>query len=183
MEIFFKKNEPLSLKQFLSNQIFSYCESILFNWLIYTDNELIFYDNRTVLKRFTTPNYLDKDNIYVKSIVRGNLDKIVFHENTSNHVPSQNLSICDSKGNLINPKKYNPFSISPPRYDYGYLKHFTTKTAEEYCIKMKRGCIRGEKYNYNERVNLFFYHNKFTDEKLKFFENTFNMTFKISKKL
>ena len=37
----------MKLQQFLSNQIFSKCESISFNWLIYTDNDLIFYDNRT----------------------------------------------------------------------------------------------------------------------------------------
>ena len=81
LEIFFKKNEKLNLKQFLPNQIFSKCESILFNWLIYTDNELIYYDNRTLVERFTTPNYADRDNKFVKSIVRGNLNKIVFQFN------------------------------------------------------------------------------------------------------
>ena len=182
LEIFFKKNETLNLKQFLQNQIFSKCESILFNWLIYTDNELIYYDNRTLLERFTTPNYADRDNKFVKSIVRGNLDKIVFHFNTSNHVPSKNLSICDSKGNLKDPKRYNDCFNNPPVFDYGYLKHFTTKTAEEYCIKMKRGRPRGRKYVLSERVNLFFYHNKFSEEKLKVFEKMFNMTFKIRKK-
>ena len=46
---------------------------------------------------------------------------------------------------------------------------------------MKRGSNEGKKYDFNQRVNLFFYHNKFTDEKLKVFENTFNMSFSISK--
>ena len=50
LELFFKKNRKKSLQQFLSNQIFSNCESISFNLLIYTDNDLIFYDNRTVWK-------------------------------------------------------------------------------------------------------------------------------------
>ena len=168
----------MKLQQFLSNQIFSSCESILFNWLIYTDNDLIFYDNRKVLERFTTPNYLNRDNVHVKSIVRGNLDKIIFYNNTSHHVPSKDLSICNSKGNLIKQEKYNPFAVSPPIFDYGYLKHFTTKTAEEYCVKIKRGNNRGKKFDLKERVNLFFYHNKFTYEKLKVFENTFNMSFK-----
>jgi len=182
LEIFFNKNETLTLKQFLSNQIFSKCESISFNWLIYTDNELIFYDNRPLLERFTTPYYEDKDNEYVKSIVRGNLDKIIFYPKTYIHFPSKNLSICDSKGKLIYPKGYDSCSISPPIYDYGYLKHFTTKTAEEYCVKIKRGTNEGKKYNINERVDLFFYHNKFTEEKLKVFENTFNMSFNIPNK-
>ena len=179
LKIFFKKNETLNLKQFLSNQNFSNCESVLFNWLIYTDNDLIFYDNRTLLERFTIPNYLDKDNKFVKTIVRGNLEKIVFRNNSFIHVPSINLSNCDSKGNLI--QSYDSCTISPPIFDYGNLKHFTTKTAEEYCVKMKRGSNEGKKYDFNQRVNLFFYHNKFTDEKLKVFENTFNMSFSISK--
>jgi len=182
LEIFFKQNETLKLKQFLSNKIFLKCESISFNWLIYTDNDLMFYDNRTLLKRFTTPNYKDRANIFVKSIVRGNLDKIIFYPKTSQHVPSKKLSICDSKGNLKDPEYYDPFAISPPIFDYGYLKHFTTKTAEEFCVKMKRGNNRGLKFDFNERVQLFFYHNKFTEEKLKLFENTFNRSFNIFNK-
>ena len=140
---------------------------------------LFFMIIEQILKRFTTPNFFNRDNVHVKSIVRGNLNKIIFYAKASNHVPSKNLSICNSKGNLINPEKYNPFEISPPIFDYGYLKHFTTKTAEEYCVKMKRGNPRGQKFDFNERVRLFFYHNKFTNEKLKVFENTFNMSFNL----
>ena len=179
LEIFFNKNETLTLKQFLSNQKFSKCESILFNWLYYTDNELIFYDNRPLLERFTTPNYEDSlMNQFVKCVVRGNLDKIVFYPNASHHVPSKNLTICDSKGDLVNSGRYDLFAIRPPIFDYGYLKHFNTKTAEEYSAKIKRGYIGNIKFDINERVNFFFNHNKFTEEKLKVFENSFNMSFK-----
>ena len=176
LEIFFKKNEKITLKEFLSNEIFANCESILFNWLVYTDNDLVFYDNRTLIERFTTPNNGDRDNRIVKSVVRGNLSKIAFYPNTSNHVPSSNLSICNSKGNKIT--RYNPFTVFPIVYDYGYLKHFTTKTAEEFCIKMKRGRTRGKQYDIDERVKLFFGHNKYSEEKMKVFETTFNKSFK-----
>ena len=45
---------------------------------MYTDNDLIYYDNRTLLERFTTPIYNDHANIFVKSIVRGDLNKTIF---------------------------------------------------------------------------------------------------------
>ena len=59
----------------MTNPIFKKCESISINWLIYPDNNLIYYDNRPVLERFTTPNKTHRENRLVKSIVRGNLNK------------------------------------------------------------------------------------------------------------
>ena len=135
------------------------------------------------MERFTTPKYEDSFmNRFVKCIVRGNLDKIIFGATNYIHVPSKNLSICDSKGDLVNSERYDSCVISPPILDYGYLKHFTTKTAEEYCAKIKRGRCAGNKYDINDRVNFFFNHNKFTKEKLKVFENCFNMSFNIPNK-
>ena len=49
--------------------------SIIFSWLIYNDNDLVYYDNRTLLERFTRPSFEDPANIFVKSIFRGNLDR------------------------------------------------------------------------------------------------------------
>ena len=73
----FQPNVSLTLQEFLPNKMFDKCEAILFNWLIYTDNDLIYYDNRTLLERFPVPNYNVLDNIVVKSIIRGNsLEKL-----------------------------------------------------------------------------------------------------------
>ena len=175
LEVFFEKNKTLKLQQFLSSSIFSKCESILFNWLIYNDNDLIQYDNRTLLERFPIPNMRDRDNVFVKPVVRGNLNKTIFYFNTSNHVPSSNLTICNSIGKKI--RMYNAYSVAPLVHKYGYLKHFTTKTVEEFCAKTKRGRPRGKKYIIPDRVKLFFRHNNFTKEKLKFLEKSFNMSF------
>lgn len=151
------------------------------HWLIYNDNDLIVYDNRTLLERFPIPNKRDRDNVFVKSVVRGNLNKTIFYPNTSNHVPSENLTICNSIGEIIN--NYNSYSVWKIVHKYGYLKHFTTKTVEEYCAKIKRGRPRGKKYAIPDRVKLFFRHNNFTKAKLKFFEKTLNMSFRINKPL
>ena len=175
LEIHFEKDKSITLNEFLNNQIFDKCEAILFNWLIYGDNELIHYDNRPVIERFTEPYYDSRANAFVKSILRGGLNKTVFIPKKSSHVPERGVIICDSKGNIR--ESYNAFSINPPIFDYGYLKHFTTKTAEEYCEKIIRGTNTNLAYDPAERVQCFFSHNRFSEEKLKVFEKKFNRTF------
>ena len=178
LEIHFEKNKSLVLKEFLSNNIFNKCEAIEFNWVMYTDNNLIYYDKRPLNERFTEPYFNFSDNVHVKSIVRGNLNKTIFEEKKSNHVPDKNLTICDSKGRRI--YNYNQYILRPPVFDYGYLKHFNQKTAEEYVNKMWRGRPRKIVYKIDERIGMFFKLNKFSYEKLKFFEKKFNRTFNVN---
>ena len=175
LEIYFQKGKKLALNEFLTNSIFNKCESILFNWLTYSDNNLLHYDKRGVLERFTEPYFISKANIYVKCLVRGGLNKTVFIAKNSNHVPERGVTICDSKGNIR--PTYNPFTISPPIYDYGFIKHFSSKTAEEYCDKITRGHPTNVHLIPEERVKLFFKDNKFSKEKLNIFEKKFNKSF------
>ena len=180
LEIHNESNTNITLQKFLTQEVFDKCETILFNWVIYTDNNLIYYDNRTLIERFTEPYFDDSANIFVKSIVRGGLDKIIFYPNRSNHVPDKHVNICDSLGRII--ERYNPFFVRPPKFNNGYIKHFSTKTAEEYALKMKRGQNRNLPYNLTNRIEVFFDHNKFSKKKLKYFQKYFNRTFKPSKR-
>ena len=172
----FEEGNNLALKEFLPNKIFDKCEAIVFNWLVYNDNDLVYYDNRTILERFTTPSFEDTHNSFVKSIVRGNLDRKPFIDKKTNHRPVPEIKVCNSTGNLL-----STYSEGyPPNYKNGYLIHFALKTAEEYIAKMLKGACGGHKFNINhleQKVNFFFLHNKFTKEKLKVFETYFNRTF------
>ena len=169
-------NQIISIKEYLSNPIFEKCESICINWLIYSDNNLLFYDNRSVLERFTSPNFTHKENRLVKSIVRGNLNKKVFYkERLNNHVPDKRVHICNSLGKRL--RHFDGFYIKPPILKYAYLMHYTTKTVEEYINKLKRGKNGNENYNITHRIELFFEINNFTEEKLNMFEKAFNRTF------
>ena len=69
--LFSEKGKELSLKEFLSNKKFDHCDAIEFNWVNYGDNNLLYYDNRTSIERFTEPNFDDYSNRFVKSIIRG----------------------------------------------------------------------------------------------------------------
>ena len=179
LEVHFEDKKSLTLNQFLTNQIFDKCEAIEFNWAFYTDNNLVYYDNRPLNVRFTEPAFENGANIFVKSMVRGNLNKTVFVDGHSNHVPLREVQICDSMGRII--QNYNPYTLQPPVFDYGYLKHFTDKTAEEYCNKIKRGQPGKHPHDVNDRIEKFFELNKFTEEKLKIFKEQFNGQFNADK--
>ena len=171
----FDEKKNISVQEFLSNKIYSECESISINWLFMTDNNLVYYDKRPSIERFTEPNYKEWANLFVKSILRGGLNKTTFKRKKSEHVPDKSIVICNSNGEII--KKYNPHGISPPLYKNAILMHFNTRTAEEYVNKISRGFLRGRKFGIDRRIKEFFYRNKFTEEKLNLFETRLNMTF------
>ena len=168
----FNNGKPLTFKEYLSNPLFENCEAIGFNWLIYDDNGYIYYDNRTSMERFTNPNYGDYANKFIKSIVRGNLTKKIFLPRTTNHHPGRKVRTCDTFGKPI----YHGDVNYRKNYGNGYIAHFNTRTAEEYVEKIKRWC-QTVPANLEERIDLFFQHNKFTEEKLKFFEKAYDRKF------
>ena len=174
--LFSEEGKKIKINDFLSNKKFDNCLSVSFNWLMYDDNDLVYYDNRTSIERFTRPDNQNKYNRFVKSIIRGGIEGTVFPKNGSCHMPLKYISQCNPMGK----KMSNSDTLSPPMYKYGYIMHFNTRTADEYTKKMIRGYPPNKFYKVTDRVNLFFYHNKYTEEKLKIFEKVFNRTFQVS---
>ena len=172
--LFSEERKELSLKEFLSNKKFDHCDAIEFNWVNYGDNNLYYYDNRSSIERFTEPNFDDYSNRFVKSIIRGYLNKKVFIPGRTNHQPIRYIKLCNSKGEIAS---YYPDCLIPPIYKYGYLKHFHTRTADEYADKVVRGHPGNQALDINERFDLFFSKNRFSEEKLKILEKKFNRTF------
>jgi len=92
----FNESKNITVQEFLTNPLFKKCDAIEFNWLMYTDNNLLYYDNITLLERFTEPNYENYANRFVKSIVRGNLGRGIFFG--SIHQPDNSLRLYNSLG-------------------------------------------------------------------------------------
>ena len=67
------KPKNIKIQQYLNNVRFKYCQNVKFNWMIYTDNDKLHYENKSVQERFTKPLLNISVNIHVKSTVRGNL--------------------------------------------------------------------------------------------------------------
>ena len=182
---FFDIDEFLELKhsykinEFINNRKFKNCQNIKINWLMYSDNDFLNYENKPIKERFTTPLFNDPANIHVKSTVKGNL-KINYWKNMNNpHSSDNNYICCDSSGNIINPKLY--FNI-PINYENAILRHYATKTIEEYCLKIKRGRADIKdilnKTTLEDKFNYFFLRNKKTKEKIKYINKIFNITIK-----
>lgn len=145
------------------------CEAVLVNWLCMTDNNLVHYDSRPLMERFTEPMKIDKwvqyqfpDNYHVKSIIRGGR---IARFGGNPHTTDTPLRTYQSNGIRCDNRPWQPYD-----YNHTYLKHFTTKTIEEWMTrKMKVGTPDREPSQflpfYKDR---FFKINEVTQEKLDF---------------
>lgn len=142
---------------------------VLFNWMNYGDNGLLHDDGRDLQERFTEPlpdQYVQYEetveNDHIKCVVHGGMKGVGFH--FCPHIPcSPMLRCCDSLGRPCGQK---PFQ----RHDFSvaYLKHFLTKTVEEWATnKWQKGVadrpgIETFRSSYSGR---FFKYNEWTQEK------------------
>ena len=99
----------------------------------------------------------------------------------SSHIPGINIyNFCNSNGEFIYPKNF--LGIKFEKNPKAFIKHFYTKTAEEFCDKIKRGHAhyhKNHKYyqsSINSKLNTFFILNKKTDEKVNILHNCLKKT-------
>ena len=152
---FFDFDEFLDIRRGTLQELLSispFMPAVLINWECYGDNGLVRYDDRPCWERFSKPlphplhvQYKSHaENDHVKSIVRGGLGDICFKHNP--HV------IGDM----------SPFRPYDPN-DRAVLRHYITKTAEEWLWRSKRGSgartlamwretYAGRFFKYNERT-------------------------------
>ena len=154
-----------NIHEFLEDKIFNQFDVIHVNWVFYDDNDLIFYDNRPLQKRFIRPTYLIKKNyknLFIKSVVRSRLSKIKF---LNPHTPNGPYLVCDVTGKKVK----NSLILGQLNLNAPYLKHFYFKTVEEYFKnKMNRGYP--DAYGTNNLKKMFtkdhfFRHNKWNNIK------------------
>ena len=167
-------NKPTTVQKYFTEEKFGNCDVILINWVVFGDNDLLFYDNRLVTERFTNALFNSSENVFVKSIIKGNIRYNPWDTDQTSHRPNHHMKTC-----LYNGQRAKTFNdvLKPPRIVNIYLKHYVTKTVEEYILnKHKRG--------YTSRfidkelwVDNFFLFNKVTKEKVEFIEKTLNMSF------
>ena len=141
---------------------------VFFNWMNYGDNGLVHDDGRKLQERFTQPlpdQYVQYDDIlendHIKCMVRGGVKNLCFF--VCPHLPSSKIDCCDSLGNTCEQKPYQK-----QNYSVAYLKHYITKTIEEWASnKWQKGAgthmdIEEFRFRYTGR---FFKYNEWTPEK------------------
>jgi len=159
----------MNINEYIYDFKFHKCETILLNWVMYGDNDLEKYDNRSMIERFIKPH--NKYN-RGKSIVRTGISNLII---ISTIVIGVNTKyFCNSNGIRLFPNTY--FDFQAPNNSEAFIKHFYTKTSEEFCFKIKRGDAHFHKeqsdyINVREsRIKLFFGFNKITTEKINIIE-------------
>ena len=164
---FFDFDELVYLEK--SNDIHDFlddCEAdvVSLNWMTMTDNGLVHYDERPMVERFTEGTGEDFEiNRHVKSFVHSGIAGISFNDP---HIPNAPVLQCENVlHERIEQKPLQPKVI----HSVAYIKHYNTKTAEEWAtLKMRRLSPCGDKYNREmkaKNVDYFFSINERTPEK------------------
>lgn len=128
-----------SIKEYLATKENDICVS--FNWLMYGSGDNLFKTEGKIQDTFKypiSPISLYTENCFIKSIVRGG---DFFKEDcwfNGSHIPEKTDKYEHNIGGyfLTNSQTHQ---VLPPRYKEGYLKHYYTKSFEEWVNKAKRG--------------------------------------------
>ena len=160
-EFLYIKNNK-TLPNFLSDNRFVNCNTIFINYNEYGDSDLLKYDNRSIFKRFTQSKYIACG----KSLTRGGIKnaKIDIHK------PLYINNYCNSEGESEELYKDKIF-ISKIAVDSAEIKHFITKSLEEFCQRLTKGwpsikIFSKSYYQFvEERIRYYFRINNITEYK------------------
>ena len=171
-----------SVLEYLSDPVFNGYVVIKLNWVFYGDNDMLYNDGRGVLERFKYPLPIyhptwrnNEQNCIAKSIVRGS-QKIRLNQEDSGFVflnpHTTNLyPACNNNGDSL---LRNYTSSIPINYSLAHLRHYSAKTAREFCNKLRRGFpdqIFDKSRWETAIVDSFFSINDITPEKVQIFKD------------
>lgn len=136
---FLELNIYNSIKEYLNTKPNDICVS--FNWLMFGSNEKLFKEDGLVQDRFkypVSPISLYTENCFIKSLVRGG----DFFKNgcwfNGSHIPlTEPMYVHNIGGYFYTDSESH--QVLPPRYKEGYIKHYYTKSFEEWSKKAQRG--------------------------------------------
>ena len=142
------------------------------NWIFYTDNNQLYYQNKPVKERFTEKEERARRfkigrSQEIKSIIRGHNPNVSIH---CIHVIDEKLRSCDGFGRR---KRVNGLRTVISDYEFYYIKHYYSKSTEEFVDKILRkdACHNFTVGNQMQKVRRYFTYSEVTEEKLDFIEN------------
>ena len=167
-----------NIKIFLSKSNFNKCNIIYLNHIIHTDNNNIYYQNKSLVKRFPTiENFKNINMSYqprtilldlTKIIIKGNLTDFKFG---SPHFINNVNNTCNGFGKKIT--HIENIHLKKPDHKKFYFDHYYFKSSEEYLDKLTKGSVYyGKKRGFDIYwFKIYFAINNITKEKLDYFEN------------
>ena len=164
-----------TLKNYLLKPVFNKCDFIKFQWVIPTDNNHLYYENKPLFERFKGP-YIN--SIFIKSIIRGNISRLKYWVHSPLISPERNTS-CNNIGKKINTNNINFESINKIDTKKAFIIHFEYKSTEEFIKKIKRGYSNwfGERIStfLRGKINGYLTNNKVTKQKIDYLEKELNL--------
>ena len=173
-----------NIKKFLNEKKFQNCIKIYLNWVVHTDNNLIYYDNRTLHERFPDIEPDAKANKKgvehrAKAILRGhNPNKNI----TCWQLISKKFTGCNGYGKEA--ELVNRAYIKKSDFENYYIDHYYSKSLEEFVKKVNKGDgFFEKKTNYKiHRIRRYFKYNEMSLEKIKYIEKNTGIVLKKFKK-
>ena len=92
-----------NVQELLGNPRYDKCATVKFNFLFYSDNELLYYDPRPLKERFTTALYSHPNNKVIKTTVRGRLPSNYWEAGFTPHTSHMNVTSCNCRGEILPP--------------------------------------------------------------------------------
>lgn len=156
-----------SVKDYLTAGVFNAFDCIKISWLCYDDNDKLHYEDKPVLERFTRPCSDKSVNQHYKLFVRTSLNGLRI---PNVHYTSYIKDVCNNYGKRVTWAKSTRFS--PVTYEWAYIRHYCTKSLEEFVnIKKKRRSKGSSETRLSERF--YWKYNKKTAEKEKLLKELF----------
>ena len=162
--IFYEIDEFINLKnyhdikRFLSLEKYNNCDTIQLNWLMHTDNEKLYYENKPLKLRFKNSNKLIKVT-GIKSILRGKIPNITIN---CIHRLNENLKTCDGFGRRTHLEGAGTTILD---YKYNFIDHYFCKSTQEFVNKLNKKDAIFIDDNLRDRIKVYFAINKPTKEK------------------
>ena len=155
-----------NLKYYLSKPCFKNCQAIQLNMYFHTDNNQLYYENKTLFERFKEKIKSRKG--VLKTIIRNNIKTTI----KCPHCLNKKLISCDGFGNY-NKEFKEIIYTNKPDFKYHYIDHFSYKSTEEFVRKIMRGsAIKGFETEMKYRkISWYFDSNKIKKEKIDLIEN------------
>ena len=160
-EFLYLKNYT-NIKNFLNQPKFNKCKIIGLNMVYFTDNNFLYYENKSLSKRFNQININTKVYL-IKSMMRGNIEGIKIIQ--SHYLT--NIKGCNEFGNIVKKVSFISDIIDLKNY---FIKHYAFKSTEEFINKLKRGDTKAGKSKKMmlHKIKVYFSYNFITLKKIDF---------------
>lgn len=149
--LFLEKDNDIH--DYLSRDIFNDFNSIKIHWMMMDDNNMLTNNGDPVIKRFTHPakpipmvwtdpfkntqEFGLEMNMFVKGLNRTKIKNVLW-DDAPQLIPANEFSelkVCNNKGDKIDDKYIDDTLVREIDYTFAHIKHYRTKTIEEYISK------------------------------------------------